>query len=293
MVEPGAIYKIVLVGRPNVGKSSLFNRIIGRRHSITERISGTTRDRVSAIVHKKDITFEIIDTGGFGIRCEDRLSKLVKRQIEIAIEKADIILFVCDVTEGIMPLDEEILPILRKSGKDIVLVVNKLDNDGLRERVNEFFKFGIEDLYPVSALHNIGMFSLMNRLIERVKPCVQAQSISEIDIKVAIAGRPNVGKSSFINKIINEERVIVHEEPGTTRDSIDIYLNKEGANFIFIDTAGIRHKRKIKKLVDMYSLLRTRKSVACSDICIVIIDAYEGLTRDDVKILKLVEKCGK
>lgn len=293
MAESNAIYKVAIIGRPNVGKSTFFNRIVGRRHSITDEMSGTTRDRVSAIVNKGGRTFEIVDTGGFDIRLRDHLSKLVKKQIEIAIEKADIILFVCDVTEGVTPLDEEILPILRKSGKDIMLVVNKVDNDRLKGDINEFFTFGLEDLYPISAMHNIGISPLVDGLARKMRPAAEREPTVGTAIKIAIVGRPNVGKSSFINRITNEERVIVHEEPGTTRDSIDIHLNKEGTDFILIDTAGMRHKRKVKEAVDVYGLMRARKSVQRSDICLIMIDAYEGLIRDDMRILNLVEECGK
>lgn len=293
MREPSAICRVAIIGRPNVGKSTLFNRIAGRRQSITERASGTTRDRVSAIIERDGLAFELVDTGGFDIGRKGGLSELVKRQIEVAIEKSDVILFVCDVTAGVTPLDEEILPVLRKSGKDIILVVNKADNDRLKDSTGEFFEFGIEDLYPVSAMHNIGISPLVDRLTEAVRPLAKADIDRKSAVKVAIVGRPNVGKSSFVNKIINEERVIVHEEPGTTRDSIDIYLNKDGVDFIFIDTAGMRHKRKIKEAVDVYGSMRARDSVKRSDICLVMIDAYEGPARDDMRIFKIVEEFGK
>ena len=293
MKKPNATYRIAIVGRPNVGKSTLFNRIVGRRHSITERVSGTTRDRVSAIVTKEGVTFEIVDTGGYDMGPRDHVSKLVKKQIEIAISTADTILFVCDVRVGITPQDEEILPILRKSGKDIVLALNKLDNDSLKENVNEFFVFGIENIYPVSALHNIGISPLENKLMEDMEPSVEADKDMKTAIKVEIVGKTNVGKSSFINRIVNEERVIVHEEPGTTRDSIDIHLSKGGDRFILIDTAGMRHKRKVKEAVEVYSLLRAKDSVRHSSISAVIIDAYDGLRRDDMRILELVEEFGK
>lgn len=293
MTKPNVIYRAAIIGRPNVGKSMLFNRIIGRRYAITERIPGTTRDRVSAVVRKKGAAFEIVDTGGFNIGSKDSLSKLIRKQIEIAIEKTDIILFVCDIRDGVTPLDEEILKIIRKTGKYIILVVSKVDNDRLKQGVNEFFKFGLGDLYPVSAMHNIGVSALVDKLVKMARPTSQAFLVSEGVVKVAVVGRPNVGKSSLVNRIIDEERVIVHEEPCTTRDSIDIYLNRDRTNFIFIDTAGLRHKRKIKKAVDWYSLLRAGESVERSDICLVMIDAYEGLTRDDMRILKLVEESGK
>lgn len=285
------MYKLAIVGKPNVGKSTFFNRIVGRRHAITEKVSGTTRDRISAIVEEEGITFEIVDTGGYDIGKKDRLSRMIKRQIELAVANTDTVLFICDVTTGVTPQDEEILSILRKSGKDIILVVNKVDNDKLKGEISEFYKFGIEHIYPISALHNIGISALIERITKDIQPTAKTERTAAI--KVAIVGRPNVGKSSFINVIADEERVIVHEEPGTTRDSIDIYVEKRGRNFIFIDTAGIRHKIKVKEAVDVHSLLRAKNSIKCSDMCLVMIDGYEGLARDDIRILKLVEEYGK
>lgn len=285
------MYRLSIVGRPNVGKSTFFNRIVGRRHAITEKMAGTTRDRISSIVKKEGIAFEIVDTGGYDMGRKDSLSEMIKGQIEVAIGDTDIILFMCDVTTGVTPQDEEILSILRKSGKDIMLVVNKVDNDKLKKEISEFYRFGIGHIYPVSALHNRGISTLMERITENIKPAVKTER--PVAIKVAIVGKPNVGKSSFINRIANEERVIVHEEPGTTRDSIDIHMEKRGGDFIFIDTAGIRHKRKVKEAVDVYSLLRARGSIKRSDVCLVMIDGYEGLTRDDIRILKLVQEYGK
>ncbi|MEA3305870.1 MAG: ribosome biogenesis GTPase Der [Candidatus Omnitrophota bacterium] len=285
------MYKIAIVGRPNVGKSTFFNRIVEKRHAITGKTAGITRDRISAIVKKENVSFEIADTGGYGMGKKDSISEMVKKQIETAIENADTVLFICDVTAGAMPGDEEILSVLRKSGKDIILIANKADNDNLKKDISEFYKFGIERVYPVSALHNIGISRLIDDIIKNIRP---AQKTGEAAaIKVAIVGKPNVGKSSFINRIAGEERVIVHEEPGTTRDSVDICMEKEGRDFIFIDTAGIRHKRKVKEAVDVYSLLRAKNSIKLSDVCLVMIDGYEGPRRDDIRVLKLVEDCGK
>lgn len=296
MREQNAIHRVAIIGRPNVGKSTLFNRIVGRRHAITEKVAGTTRDRLSANVKKNGMAFEIVDTGGFEMRSKEHIPGLVRRQIEIAVGEADIILFICDVKDGITPLDEEILPLLRKSGRHIMLVVNKVDNKRLEDGVSEFFAFGIEDLFPVSALHGTGTSLLIDGLTKRmreIKPTARKASVPKDAIKVAIVGRPNVGKSSFINKIANEERVIVHEKPGTTRDSIDIHVNKEATDFIFIDTAGMRHKRKIKNVIDIYGLARAKKSIKRSDISVVMLDAYEGFARDDIRILKLVEEFSK
>ncbi|MBL7070964.1 MAG: ribosome biogenesis GTPase Der [Candidatus Omnitrophica bacterium] len=292
-MKQSSISRIAIIGRPNVGKSTLFNRIVGRRHSITEKKSGTTRDRVSALVKKEGYSFELVDTGGLDFGRVDHISGMIKRQIEIALESADIILFVCDVTDGITNLDEEILSVLRRSGGDIVLVVNKVDNEKLEENVSEFYSFGIGELYPVSAIHNIGISTLLESIAGRIKPQSIDESPAETGIRVAIVGRPNVGKSSFVNKIINEERVIVHEEPGTTRDSIDIHLKRQNTDYIIVDTAGMRHKRKVHDAVDVYGMLRAKESIDRSDISLIMIDAYDGLTRDDMSILSSVEEAGK
>lgn len=285
------IYRVCIVGRPNVGKSTLFNRIVGRRQAITEPVAGTTRDRVSVVVNKDTAIFELVDTGGYELGKKDSITTLVKRQIELAVDKADTVLFVCDVTSGTTPQDKEILSILRKSGKEIILAVNKVDNAKLEKDVNEFYAFGIENFYPISAMHNTGISDLVARVVKKASPVAISETI--VPVKIAVVGRPNVGKSSFINKVVKEERVIVHEKPGTTRDAVDIYLKKNGNDFIFIDTAGIRHKRKIKEPVDAHSLLRAESSIKRSDTCIVIIDGYEGLTVDDMRVISLVEENGK
>lgn len=285
------IYRVCIVGRPNVGKSTLFNRIIGRRQAITEPLAGTTRDRVSVVVNKEDAAFELIDTGGYELGKRDSLTALIKRQIELAVDNADAVLFVCDVTNGVTPQDKEILSILRKSGKEVILAVNKVDNAKLEKEINEFYDFGIENIYPVSAMHNVGVSDLIDRITKKAPP-PEPSEISKA-VKIAVVGRPNVGKSSFINKVLDEERVIVHEEPGTTRDAIDIRMEKSGKDFIFIDTAGMRHKRKIKEPVDAHSLLRAESSIKRSDICLVMIDGYEGLTVDDMRVISLVEENGK
>ncbi len=290
-MEKNKIYKVCIVGRPNVGKSALFNRIVGRRQSITEPLAGTTRDRISAVVEKDGASFELIDTGGYELGKKDRLTALVKQQIEVAMGKADAVLFVCDATSGVVPQDREILSILRKSGRELILAVNKIDNKKGEEEISNFYTFGITPVYQVSAIHNMGIPELTDRIIKHAYPVVVREPISAV--KIAVVGRPNVGKSSFINRITNDERVIVHEEPGTTRDSVDIHLEKDGMDFIFIDTAGMRHKRKIKEPVDAHSLLRAEGSINRSDICIIIIDGYEGLTADDIRVIRFAEESGK
>ncbi|MBN1871956.1 MAG: ribosome biogenesis GTPase Der [Candidatus Omnitrophica bacterium] len=286
------MYSVAIVGRPNVGKSTLFNRIAGRRFSITQSAAGTTRDRVSQIVSLQDMRFELVDTGGFEFARKDDISGLVKRQIEIAISKSDAIIFVCDATSGVTPLDEELLLLLRKSGKPMMLAVNKTDAVKANGAAHEFYRFGMDKIYPISAIHNTGIGLLTDDLIERFLKSAPDKK-SKTTIIVAVIGRPNVGKSSLINRLAKEDRVIVHEKPGTTRDSIDIHLESGDKDFVFIDTAGIRHNRKVKEPVDVYSLLRSKDSIRRSDVCVVIIDAYEGLTRDDARIINLVEENGK
>jgi len=290
-MEKNKIYKVCIVGRPNVGKSTLFNRIVGRRQAITEPIAGTTRDRISVIVEKEGAVFELVDTGGYELGKKDHLTTLVKGQIEIAVHKADAVLFVCDIMAGVTPQDKEILSILRKSGKEVILAVNKVDNAKLEKDIDEFYDFGIENFYPVSAMHNTGVSDLVDRIVKKAGHVELAEAAAPV--KIAVVGRPNVGKSSFINRIVGEERVIVHEEPGTTRDAVDIHLKKNGGDFVFIDTAGMRHKRKIKEPVDAHSLLRAESSIKRSDICVVLIDGYEGPTVDDMRIVSLVEENGK
>jgi len=284
---------ISIVGRPNVGKSSLFNRIIGTRHAVVEEKEGTTRDRIESPVKFKDKDFIVVDTGGFLPRENDELSVLVKKQINKAIERSDALLFVCDGEKGLLPLDAELAGTLRKSGKKIILVVNKIDTEKRSENITDFYELGLGEPFGISCLHRRGI----RRFLDEIASIIPARPEDEIEkrhpIKIAICGRPNVGKSSFLNRVLEEERVVVHEKPGTTRDSVDSFFEKDGILYLLIDTAGIRHKRKVKTAVDVYSVMRARESIDRSDIALVLIDGMEGVTSDDTKIFEYVQEKGK
>jgi GTPase len=284
--------RIAIVGRPNVGKSSLFNRIAKARKTIVYQDIGTTRDRISQELVSNGRRFILTDTGGFVPEDVGRLLTKIKEQIKKAIDESDILLFVCDGQSGPLPQDFELTEVLRKSRKKIFLVVNKMDNEKIKQQAPDFYQLGMGKPYPVSALHNLGIGELLAD-VTRGFHSKAAKENKIMAVKVAIVGRPNVGKSSFLNRLLNEERSIVDAVPGTTRDAIDTHLKDGDDEFILIDTAGLRHKRKIKEAVDVYSIMRTKDAIARSDICLVLIDAYDGLVLDDIKILDLVLKEGK
>jgi len=285
--------KVTIVGRPNVGKSSLFNRIAQIRKAIVYKEVGTTRDRIIQEVIFENKKFILTDTGGFTFEDKEQMFKLIKEQIKKAIEESDILLFVCDGQEGLTAQDFELAPILRKANKRIFLVVNKVDNEKIKEQILDFYRLGLDEPYPVSALHDIGVDELLNDVVKKFPQVSDETEKAGEVIKAAIVGRPNVGKSSFLNYLLKEERLIVDEAPGTTRDTIDTYLREGGAEFVLIDTAGLRHKRKIKEAVDVYGMMRTKEAIKRSEICLVLIDGYEGLMVDDLKILDLVIEEGK
>lgn len=287
-----ALPRVAIVGRPNVGKSSLFNRILNKRKAIVYQEAGTTRDRVSQEVVYDDKAFILTDTGGFLPDEKELLLKSVKAQIKKAIEESDALLFVCDGQAGVMPQDLELVPMLRKFGKKIFLVVNKMDNEKMTAQVHDFYTLGLGEPYPVSVLHNIGISGLLEDLAKAL-PAAGPKEAAVDAVRVAIVGRPNVGKSSFINYLLKEERVIVSELPGTTRDSVDTYLKSEKGDFILVDTAGLRHKRKLKEAVSVYSMMRAKEAICRSNVCLVLVDGYEGLRSDDLKIAELVVDEGK
>lgn len=280
---------VCIVGRPNVGKSSLFNRIIDRRFSVVDRGAGTTRDRVEKIIELRDRPVMFVDTGGFIRSGNDRIVSLIREQIAKAVAYSDMILFVCDCIEGVTAGDMELVPSLRKSSKKVMLVVNKADNPRREEEAVDFYRLGLGDPFVVSSAHNIGIDSLKESVSDYLGKAFGGPSgpVSR-PIKLAIVGRPNVGKSSLVNKLLNEERVMVDERPGTTRDSIDTYFSEGGTDFMLIDTAGIRHERKVRQPVDAYSMMRSREAIQRADIAALLIDGMEGATRDDAMIMALV-----
>ena len=284
---------ISIVGRPNVGKSSLFNRIIGKRHAVVEKREGTTRDRIEKHVNIKGKNFILVDTGGFLPHGKDEIQVLIKAQIERAVLSSDALLFVCDGEKGLLPLDMDLASRLRKSGKKMILVINKIDNEKRKENILDFYQLGLGEPFGISCLHNLGVKELLDEVVDAIPLYSEAEIEKYHPIKVAICGRPNVGKSSFLNKVLDRERVIVHEKPGTTRDSIDTYFKKDGIMFLLIDTAGIRHRRKVKEAVDIYSMMRAKASIDRSDIAILLIDGMEGVTNDDVKIFDYIKGKGK
>ena len=286
--------KIVIVGRPNVGKSTLFNRILGRRRAIVQESLSTTRDRISCIVEYNNTFFELIDTGGIDFDNKKTFSSLVKKQVMIGVEEADDIIFVCDARTGPTSLDYRICDMLRKTGKRLFLAINKIDNEAVRQKALDFYDLGIGDPIPVSGLHGVGIADLLDKVrCAGTRPLSKHYVNHDLLIKLAVVGRPNSGKSSFVNSLSGNERVIVSNESGTTRDSVDIYLEKDGRCFIVIDTAGMRSKGKIRDDVTYFSILRTEDSIKRSDIVVVLLDGAIGLTKEDYRIIDIVQKAKK
>jgi len=284
--------KLAIVGRPNVGKSSLFNSIIGARKAIVESASGTTRDRIHADIRWKGKSFTIIDMAGFDDKMQGDMPELVLKQLRRGIEEADMILFVTDGIAGIMPQDRDLASMLRKTSKKIYLIVNKIDRDSDEPRALDFFELGLGEPYAVSAMHQRGIDRLRNDLAKDMEKPAASSPDTEA-VKVAIVGRPNVGKSSYLNALLNEERVIVHSIAGTTRDSIDTDFNCNGRDYVLIDTAGIRHNPKINRAADFYGGVRSEEAIRRSDVAIMLIDGYEGLMKDDARIVDLCLSEGK
>ena len=283
---------VAFVGRPNVGKSTLFNRLAGKRISIVQDTPGVTRDRVYAEAEWLNYNFTMIDTGGIEPENNDIIVKQMRRQAQIAIETADVIVFIVDGKEGMTAADSEVAQMLRKSKKPVVLVVNKIDN--LKDESNcfEFYNLGIGDPITISASQGLGLGDMLDEVVKHFKDLPNEDEEDEY-IRIAMIGKPNVGKSSLINKLLGEERVIVSNVPGTTRDSIDSYLETEQGKFILIDTAGIRRKSKVKEEIERYSVIRTYAAVEKADVCILMVDATEGVTEQDEKIIGYAHEMNK
>lgn len=283
---------VAIVGRPNVGKSTLFNRIAGERISIVEDTPGVTRDRIYAEAEWLNYKFTMIDTGGLEPASEDFMLKRMYEQAEIAIDLADVIVFVTDVKSGVTDADFQVANILRRAKKPIVLAVNKVDNprkSGME--VYEFYELGLGEPFGISAGQALGIGDLLDEIVAHFDE--GAYEEEEEVIKVAVVGKPNAGKSSLINKILGEERVIVSDVAGTTRDAIDTRYEKDGRKYVFIDTAGIRRKSKIKENIEKYSIIRAVAAVERCDVCIIMIDAKEGITDQDTKIAGIAHEAGK
>jgi GTP-binding protein len=283
---------VAIVGRPNVGKSTLFNRISGKRIAITEDTPGVTRDRIYAEAEWLSKYFTLIDTGGIEPASEDIILKQMKRQAEVAIDTADIIIFLVDGKNGVTPADRDVAEMLRKSKKKIILACNKMDKFVNEDNIFEFYELGIGDPVSISSTEALGLGDMLDLVIENFPEESDIEYNDEI-IKVAVIGKPNVGKSSLINKILGQERVIVSDIPGTTRDAIDTHFKSKDHEFIFIDTAGIRKRRKIFDNIEKYSVVRSFAAVERADICLMIIDVNEGVTEQDTKIAGYAHENGK
>lgn len=283
---------LCIVGRPNVGKSTLFNRIVGKKIAITEDQPGVTRDRIYAEGEWLGNHFTVIDTGGLEPEKEDTMMSNIQKQAQVAIETADVILFVVDGIEGLTSTDREIGTMLRKSGREVIVAVNKIDNPKDESNMYEFYELGFGEPMTISSEQSLGLGDLLDEVVKYF-PKEKIDSEEEELIKVTLIGKPNVGKSSLINNILGEERVIVTNIPGTTRDAIDSRFKYEENEYLFIDTAGLRRKRSIDENVERYSVIRTLTAVDRADICILVIDALEGITEQDTKIAGYAHDNGK
>jgi GTP-binding protein len=284
---------IAIVGRPNVGKSTLFNRLVGRNRSIVENFPGVTRDRLYADARYNDTEFILIDTGGLLPGAESEVTHGVHLMAEVAVKEADAVIFVTDGREGLSPIDKEIYTYLRKEGKSTYLVVNKVDGPKQENDTFEFFALGVEKVYPISAEHKIGINDLMDNVVADLNSSLHGDRIEENIAKIAIVGRPNVGKSSLLNKILGFDRVLVSEIPGTTRDPVDSVITRNGTRYLLIDTAGIRKKSRIFKSIERFSVLMSFKSIDRSDVTLLMIDGVEGPTDQDSKVAAFVHEKGK
>ena len=284
---------LAIVGRPNVGKSTLFNTLAGEKISIVEDYPGVTRDCIYADVTWLNHSFSMIDTGGIEMDTSDEMLKHMREQANIAIDTADVILFLVDVRQGLVDADYKVADMLRRSGKPIVLVVNKVDNyEKYMPDVYEFYNLGIGDPHPVSATSKLGLGDMLDAILE-VIDMDKMEEEEDDRPKVAIVGKPNAGKSSLINKLLGEERVIVSNVAGTTRDAIDTEIVYNGTEYVFIDTAGLRRKSKIKEAIERYSIIRTVAAIERSDVVVLMIDAVEGVTEQDAKIAGIAHDRGR
>ena len=283
---------VAMVGRPNVGKSTLFNKLAGKRISIVQDTPGVTRDRVYAESEWLNRKFTMIDTGGIEPESSDIIVKQMRRQAQIAIEMADVIVFVVDGKEGLTAADQEVAQMLRKSKKPVVLVVNKIDRLALEENSYEFYNLGIGDPITISASQGLGLGDMLDEVVKYFNDPSEDEEDDEY-IRIAMIGKPNVGKSSLINRLLGEERVIVSNVRGTTRDSIDSYLETEDGKFILVDTAGLRRKSKVKEEIERYSVIRTYAAIEKADVAILVIDAEQGITEQDEKIIGYAHEMNK
>lgn len=281
---------VVIVGRPNVGKSTLFNRLASRRVSIVHEEAGVTRDRVGVKLEWGNVHLRLIDTGGIDPAHKDPVYIQVLQQAKEAIQEGSVLLLTMDALEGLTPLDEEVASLIRKSGKKTILVVNKVDNPQTEMSAQEFHRLGFDCVMMISAVHGLGFLDLVDRIEENL---VKEEAIEESSIKVAVVGKPNVGKSTLINQLLGQNRLIVDSRPGTTRDAVDVEVRLKDHLFTFVDTAGMRKRRQVKSGVEVFSILRALKSIKRADVVLLVVDISEGVVAQDVRILDEIRKSGK
>ena len=284
---------IAIVGRPNVGKSMLFNKLVGQRLSIVEDTPGVTRDRLYAEAEWRNRKFDLVDTGGIEPSADSQILAFMRQQAEIAIQHATVILFVCDIKTGLTASDQEVANMLLRSRKPVVLAVNKMDQVGITNPdIYEFYNLGLGDPIAVSAVHGHGTGDLLDACMEYFPPEDEEEEEDDV-IKVAIIGKPNVGKSSLVNRILGEQRVIVSDMAGTTRDAVDSYFENQKGKYLFIDTAGMRKKSRVDDRIEKFSVLRSTMAIERCDVCLILIDAQEGVTEQDTKVAGLAHEAGK
>jgi len=283
---------VAIVGRPNVGKSTLFNKLAGKRISIVEDHPGVTRDRIYTEVQWQDRAFTLIDTGGIEPHSEDLMLKQMKQQAEVAIETAEVIVFLVDGQEGITPSDREVANLLRRTRKKIILAVNKIDAPKYKDNIYEFYNLGLGEPMGISSGQALGLGDLLDEIINNLLP-EEEEVYDEYTIKVAVVGKPNVGKSSLVNKILGEQRVIVSDVPGTTRDAIDTPFTVGEDKYVFIDTAGMRKRGKVFESIERYSVIRSLTAIERADVCLMLIDGKEGVSEQDSKIAGYIHDQGK
>jgi GTP-binding protein len=283
---------VAIVGRPNVGKSTLFNRILGKRQAIVEDIDGVTRDRNYAAASWLDREFTLVDTGGLDPLVEEGLFTLTREQAIIAIEEADLILFVLDTRSGIAPADDEVAKILRRTDKPVLLVANKSEGKAGELEASDFYRLGLGEVYPISAIHGSGVADLLDELIANL-PKKEIVPEVEHDMRVAVIGKPNTGKSTLVNRVLGHERVLVSDIPGTTADTVDSLVERNGKRYLLVDTAGVRRKARVTGAIEHFSVLRTLNAVERCHVCLLLVDSSEGLVDQDLRIAGLVNDAGR